>query len=299
MKLLITGAWKAQTEDLERLAALGHDIELMPDERGSLPQNIASFEGVICNGLFLYHDINLFQNLKYIQLTSAGYDRLPMEYIHSHGIKVHNAKGVYSIPMAEYAMNGVLQIYKKNSFFGENQYKKKWEKQRDLTELYGKTVCILGCGSVGKECAKRFFAFGCRVIGVDVNVRKDMYFEEILSLDDLDSCLKQSDIIVVCVPLTKETKYLLNENRISKIKTGAILVNIARGEIVETKALIEGLLEKRIGGAVLDVFEQEPLEEDNELWMMENVIVTPHNSFVGDGNRERLRQVIFENLESV
>ncbi|MBQ0099745.1 MAG: hypothetical protein KBS91_04290, partial [Firmicutes bacterium] len=135
-----------------------------------LEQNIdcSIFDIVICNGLFLYNDVKDFSSLKIVQLTSVGFDRVPMDYMKEHNIKVFNARGVYSIPMAEYALFGVLSLYKHGKEFYKNQLEKKWEKQRDVLELYGKIVCIVGCGNVGIEVAKRFSAFGCKLVGVDL-----------------------------------------------------------------------------------------------------------------------------------
>ena len=112
----------------------------------------------------------------------------------------------------------------------------------------------------------------------------------------LNETLVKSDIVVLTLPLTEKTKYLMNEERLRKMKQGSILVNIARGAIVDTVALIKAL-ENKISGAVLDVFEEEPLDDNNPLWSMDNVILTPHNSFVGDGNRQRMTDIIINNLE--
>lgn len=296
MRLLITGAWRYTEEQLSILKAQGHEITAMPDERGAIPMEYESVEGVICNGLFLYHGIEKFTGLKYIQLTSAGFDRVDMDYVNKHNIEIHNARGVYSIPMAEYALFGVLELYKQGKFFIEKQKAHAWEKHRGLLELNGKNVCILGTGSVGTEVAKRFKAFGCYVYGVDLYPRDDEAYEKIYPLSQLDSGLQNADILVLTLPLTKETKYLINKDKLSIMKKGAVLVNIARGAIVEQNALIE-VLNNKLGGAVLDVFDTEPLNENSPLWDMENVILTPHNSFVGENNGERLWQVIKANLE--
>ena len=197
--------------------------------------------------------------------------------------------------MTEFAISGVLQLYKQSRFFYENQKKSVWEKHRDVLELFGKTVCIVGCGNVGTECAKRFQVFGCKVIGVDLYPREDNAYEKIYSLASLDEALLQSDVVILTLPLTEETRYMINEQRFTKMKNGSVLVNIARGAVVDEQALLKALDEKLLG-AVLDVFEEEPLSPNNALWEKENVIITPHNSFVGDGNEERLYQVILENL---
>ena len=294
MKLLITGAWNDGKNYIDEIKAMGHEVVFMQYEKDALPCEYEWVEGVICNGLFLSHPIEKFPNLRYIQLTSAGFDRVDMDYVKAHGIEIHNARGVYSIPMAEFAICGVLQLYKQSAFFRENQRQHLWEKHRDLQELSGKNVLIVGCGSVGNECAKRFAAFGCIVTGVDLFPREDSLYQEILPLNQLDIALKRSDIIVLTLPLTEQTRHLIDENRLALLKQNAVLVNIARGAVIDTEALLKYI--DRIGGAVLDVFEEEPLEKTSPLWEKENVILTPHNSFVGERNAERLREIITGNM---
>ena len=289
MKTIITGAFQASEEDFDRLCRLGLEITYHKDERQPV-DHPEQYEAAICNGLFLYTPIEEFTNLKYIQLTSAGMDRVPLDYIRAHGIIIHNARGVYSVPMAEFAVCGVLQLYKQSRFFAENQHAHKWEKHRGLLELCGKTVCIVGCGSVGTECAKRFGAFGCRVTGVDVAVREDDAYEVIRPLEALYKSLAEADVTVLTLPLTEETRHLIDGQALAVMKRGAVLVNIARGAVADTAALTDAL-RNHLGGAVLDVFEEEPLGEDCPLWEMENVILTPHNSFVGEGNHERMMEV--------
>ena len=294
MNLLVTGAWQQATDYLEELEK-EHEVIFMQWENKELPCEYEWVEGIIGNGIFLSHPIERFKNLRYIQLTSAGYDRVPMNYVEEHQIKIHNARGVYSIPMAEFAIAGVLQLYKQARFFSNNQKNHQWIKHRDLLELNEKKVCIVGCGSVGTECAKRFSAFGCHVVGIDLYPREDEYYQEMLHLKMLDDVLSQMDIIVLTLPLTEETHHLMNDNRFAQLKERAVLVNIARGAIVDTKALIKHL--DKLGGVVLDVFEEEPLSENSELWDREDVILTPHNSFVGGNNQKRLLEVIMENLK--
>lgn len=295
MNLLVTGALNNAKDIIEELKQMGHSVVFMQQEKDAMPCDYGWVEGVICNGLFLSHPIEQFHNLKYIQLTSAGFDRVPMEYVKAHGIQIYNARGVYSIPMAEFAVAGVMQLYKQTAFFWNNHQKHIWEKHRGLLELYGKTVCIVGCGSVGTECAKRFKAFGCRILGVDLFPREDEYYEKMIGLNQLDAVLEQADIVVLTLPLAEETYHLMNHKRLNKMKDGAVLVNIARGAVIDAEALIKEM--DRLGGAVLDVFEEEPLKKNSPLWKLEKVIVTPHNSFVGEGNGERLAKVIVNNLK--
>lgn len=294
MNLLITGAWANASDHIAEVEAMGHRISFLQQERDPLPCDPDWVEGVVCNGLFLYHPISLFKNLCFIQLTSAGFDRVDMEYVHSHGIEIRNARGVYSIPMAEFAVSGVLQLYKQAQFFHENRLAHRWEKHRGLLELFGKTVAVIGCGSVGTECAKRFSAFGCRVIGIDILPRRDDAYESMLPIDRLDEILPKADVLVLTVPLTRETEKLIDRRRLSLLPETAVIVNISRGKVLDESALIEQLAAGRLSGAVLDVLETEPLEEDSPLWNMDNVILTPHNSFVGEGNGERMWVTIRE-----
>lgn len=295
MNILITGALSKADELIPKLEQLGHMVLFMQNEKEALPCEYEWVESTICNGLFLSHPIERFANLRYIQLTSAGYDRVPMDYVKAHEIEIHNARGVYSIPMAEFAICGVLQLYKQTAFFRENQKAHQWNKHRGVLELNGKTVCIVGCGSVGTECAKRFKAFGCHVVGVDLYQRVDENYDSIQMLANLCCVVAEADVVVLTLPLTDDTRKLINADCLAKMKPNCILVNIARGQIVDEHALVEALKRGMLSGAILDVFENEPLEE-SDLWDMRNVLISPHNSFVSDGNINRLHQRIVENI---
>ena len=290
MNLLITGAWTDAKKHIAEIEAMGHQVRFLQQEKGELPCTYEWVEGVICNGLFLHHPISRFINLRYIQLTSAGFDRVPMEEVQRRHIEIHNARGVYSIPMAEFAIAGVLDLYKDMARFREQQKRHEWSKNRSIRELAGSKVLIIGCGSVGTECAKRFKAFDCQVIGIDIYVRNDCYYDVIKELQELQTEVKDADVMVLTLPLTEDTRGLIDREILSSFK--GILVNIARGGVVDRKAL-----EEWNGSAVLDVFEQEPLEESSPLWEREKMIITPHNSFIGNRNGLRLKNLIIHNLE--
>ncbi len=297
MNILVTGAWRCTAEQLDSIREMGHEVVFMQNESDSLPVEPQWVEGMICNGLFLHHDIAQFTNLSYIQLTSAGFDRVPMEQVNARGIAICNARGVYGIPMAEFAVGGVLQLYKQSRFFTQNQKNRQWVKHRNLLELWGKQVTIVGCGSIGQECAKRFAAFDCHVMGVDVFEAELPNIEKMTHISKLSEVLPQSDVVVLTLPLTEQTYHLFGADTFATMKPGAILVNIARGAVVDTNALSDAL-GSHLGGAVLDVFEEEPLSDSSPLWDMENVLLTPHNSFQGDCNGQRLYHVILENLRN-
>lgn len=297
MNLLITGAWKYSAEQKDLLLKRGYTVIDMPNERGALPCDPAAVDAVICNGLFLYHPIEAFTALKKIQLTSAGLDRVPLPYLEAHRISVHNARGVYSVPMAEFALSAVLRFYKQTDFFAANQRECRWDKHRGLRELAGKTVCVVGCGSVGTECAKRFAAMGCEVIGVDAFPREDEAYTAMLPTSALRTALLRADVTVLTLPLTAETRGIMGRDELAAMPNGGVLVNIARGGVLDTDALINETKTGRLCAA-LDVFDDEPLSPDSPLWKIPAVTVTPHNSFVGEGNAARMWKVIEKNLLS-
>ena len=285
MNLLITGAWTGAAQYFPILRESGHSICFLQQEADPLPCDPAWVEGVICNGLFLHHPIESFSSLRYIQLTSAGFDRIPMDYVHAKGIEIHNARGVYSVPMAEFAVAGVLAVYKDLAQFQRQQEQHIWKKNRNLRELAGKRVVIVGCGDVGTECAKRFQAFGCSVTGVNRSVKSQVGFDRVVGLEALDRELAEADVVVVTVALTPETVRLVKAGH---LKQDAVLVNISRGSIVDLKDMA--------CAAVLDVLDEEPLPQHSDLWDRDHVLITPHNSFVGDGNAARLADLILKNL---
>lgn len=295
-ELLLTGAFNYSEEQLQKIEELGYNITYVQEERVELDIDVSIFDATVSNALFLYNDIKKFTNLTTIQLTSAGFDRVPMDYIKEHNIQVNNANDVYSKPMAEWALLKVLEIYKKSRVFYKNQEKQLWQKERELLELQDKTVSIIGFGNVGQEIAKRFRAFEAYIIGVDIQEVKSEYLDQYFHIQELDKVIKQSDVLILTLPLTKQTHGILDKEKFKQMKDDIVLVNIARGELINEFDLIQTLNQGRFLGVALDVFEEEPLR-DSELWNFENVIITPHNSFISDRASERLFELICTNLE--
>lgn len=296
MKTLITRAFKVTQQEKSLLDSLGLDITFWADEHAEVPDP-EQYEAVISYELFKYNDIARFTALKYMQVTSAGLDHLPMVEIRRRGIVLNNARGVYSVPMAEFALCGVLQLYKQSRRFAANQQAHRWERLRGLQEIAGKQVLIVGVGSIGCEVAKRFAAFDAVVSGVDVVPISSPYFHSILPAARLDEMLPQADIVVITLPLMASTRHMFDAARLARFREDALLVNLARGAIVDQAALVAALQAGRLGGAVLDVFEQEPLPQDDPLWDMPNVLVTPHNSFLSESNNSSMFRVVLRNLQ--
>ncbi len=298
MKLLLTGFAGFTENQREKLENLGFDIEFLKDERQASNYDVSDVDCLVCNNLFSYKNIDEFKKLKFVQLISAGTDRIDTKVLAEKGIVLKNARGVYSKPIAEHIMMCVLCFYKNYHFYYENQKKAIWQKQRTVFELAGKNVLIFGTGSIACETAKRFSAFDCKVFGVNTSGNKVQYFDDVFKNDDFESVLKNSDIIVSTLPLSEDTKHFFNKDFFDKVKKESLFVNVSRGSVVDENSLLYALDENLIAGAVLDVFENEPLSETSELWKNKKVIVTPHNSFVGENNNSRLFALAYENLKS-
>ncbi|MGF2618140.1 hypothetical protein FZC84_20980 [Rossellomorea vietnamensis] len=302
MNVLLTGAFEYSNDQIKLFSDLGFKIYFVQDERVALGEQQLNFrideiEYVVCNSLFLYNDITCFKSLKFIQLTSAGTDRIPFDYIEQQNITLFNAKDVYSIPIAEWVLLKTLEFYKQAHFFYESQKNKIWNKNRNLLELTGKSAAIIGFGSVGNEIAKRLSSFGVEVIAVNKhNKATSSNIKEAYLVSDLEKVLKMSDIIILSLPYTKQNHHIIDNKMLSLMKANSVLVNVSRGGIIDENALVKQLDSGRFLGVALDVFEEEPLPNSNPLWECKRVSVTPHNSFVSDKVKDRLFNIILDNL---
>lgn len=297
MNLLLTGAFPYTEEQKRQLEMLGYSLLFVQDERRELSFDVSKIEAIVCNGLFLYNDIQQFEALKFIQLTSAGLDRAPLPYIREKNIQLYNARGVFSVPMAEWTVCKVLDYYKQSDYFRKMQNALSWTKNRDIKELSGRTVGIIGGGSVGLEVAKRFKAFDMTILVADLYEVYAPFVNQYFHIDDIMQFLPLCDVLVLTVPLTEQTYHWIDKRKLGIMKPEAVFVNISRGAVIHEKEFIEALRNKEIAYAALDVFEEEPLSENNLLWRMDNVSVSPHNSFVSDRNNIRLFDLIYSNLK--
>ncbi|OME82142.1 hypothetical protein BK120_15845 [Paenibacillus sp. FSL A5-0031] len=303
MNLLLTGAYQYTDSQINQLISLGCKVVLVQDERLSINKNALNIELsdiniIVCNGLFMNNDIAQFNGLKFIQLTSAGLDKIPLNYIENHDIQLANAKGIYSIPMAEWVIVKILEIYKNTRYFEEAQRRSEWMKNRNLLELNGKIVGIIGTGSVGIEVAKRLKVFGCNVMGFDNSGNKKEYFDECKTVNELNLHVGQCDIVVLTLPLTDKSKHIINYEMLNSMKDDAVLVNVSRGGIINEEDLIAHLEKGKLRGVALDVFEMEPLEKQSILWDIPRVLITPHNSFISDNTPIRMFELIYRNIKA-
>ncbi len=239
-----------------------------------------------------------------IQQPSVGYQHIDIEAAAANGIPVANAAGANAIAVAEHTMMGALACLKKLGLQMEKMKQGVWAQdemaQYGVFELYGKTLGIIGMGRIGREVAARAVGFGCTVVYNDPErMSCDLESELSAVYCELDELVAKSDVLCLHTPLTPETRGLLGADRIASMKPNAIVVNVARGEVVDEEALAAALKEGRLAGAVIDVFSEEPVPADNPLLDAPNVVLTPHTAGATNESRMRIISVAMANIVRV
>jgi phosphoglycerate dehydrogenase-like enzyme/glyoxylase-like metal-dependent hydrolase (beta-lactamase superfamily II) len=257
-----------------------------------------------CAGNFVTPEfMRAAKNLRWVQQFSAGVEQITFipELQGNDQVILTNMRTMYGPPISDHVMGMLLSLYRSLPHYQDLMKEGKWGKGEQApfqSELLGKTMLVVGLGGNGGETAKRAHAFGMRVIAVDP---KDMacpvYVARLEKPARLNALLPAADVVVLAAPLTPDTQSLLGTDRFALMKEGAFLINIARGKMVDTNAMLGALQSKKLRGVGLDVTEPEPLPPDHVLWRMPNVIVTPHVSGQSPGTRFRTRQLFIENMK--
>lgn len=295
-ELLLTGAFKYNTDQLNQIKQLDYNITYLENELEELDLDFSKFTHVVCNSLFLYNDITQFKSLKMIQVTSSGLDRLPLDYIIKKEIILKSANDIYSNPIAEFVITKILDIYKNTYTFYEQQKNKIWLKHKNLDELSNKKIAIVGYGNIGRNLAKKLKSFDAKIFAVGRRYNIDENVDEFIYSNEFDQNINKFDIIILTLPLNDNTKGYITYNTLLNMKENAILVNVSRGQIINTSDLYKYLLLNPKVHIILDVFENEPLNKDDDLWKYSNVYITPHNSYASINNNEKLYNLIYNNL---
>jgi D-2-hydroxyacid dehydrogenase (NADP+) len=236
-------------------------------------------------------------NLKWIYSFSSGVEKFPIDELIKKNVILTNNRGVHATQIAEQALGYMINFNRLFHISIRNQIIKKWEKNYNFSELSGKTVCIIGAGTIGKEIARKAKAFDMNVIGVKKNPEKLEYFDTVSGTDKLLECLGYSDYNVLITPLTDETFHFIGEKEFKSMKKSSYFINISRGDTVDENALIDALINRNIAGAGLDVFHNEPLIPDSHLWEMENVILTPHTAGICPDVFKKSLDIFFKSYE--
>ncbi len=246
--------------------------------------------------------IHLMKKLRWIQMTWAGANQYTSAPNFPDHITLTSASGAYGAVISEYIVSGILTLYKNMFSYRVQLQRGGWNRIESDDTLEGKRILILGTGNIGQETAKRLRCFGAYTVGIcRTQARKHLFFDEIYTIDHVDAQLPGADVVVIALPGTTKTRGLFDAERIRKLKSDAILVNVGRGFIVNTDDLTNALQNRFLRGAVLDVTDPEPLPESHPLRTMENVLLTPHISGVSWGKnmftRKRILDIFCENIK--
>lgn len=241
--------------------------------------------------------VSKMSSLKWVHSGQAGIEQMPQKLLKEKRVKVTNSRGINSITIAEYVLCMLLNLERNTYKFYEAYKAKKWDMETHLDEIAGKIISILGLGKVGMEIAKRAKAFDMHVIGVDLSSVNSEYIDEVYLPVDINRVASKSDYLVICMPLTKDTYHMIDKDVIQKMKNTATIVNVGRGPIVNMEDLVLALNSDKIRAAVIDVFDEEPVLPDSELWNVKNMIITPH--IAGDRQKSympRMMKIMCNNL---
>jgi phosphoglycerate dehydrogenase-like enzyme len=238
------------------------------------------------------------RNLAFIQTLGAGVDHLDAEDIARHKVHLCNGSGFNAVPIAEFVMARILEVWKHLRVIDQYQRDRVWKKQFGQA-LAGNKMGIVGLGSIGRATAQLARPFGVVVVACRRSARpgdQDSGVDRLYPSDELDDMISDCDIVVIAAPATDETRLLFNAQRIAKMKPGAVLCNIARGDLVDESALITALTDGHLSAAILDVATQEPLPPDNLLWSAPNCYLSPHTAAAEGYSRRPLVQRTARNL---
>jgi phosphoglycerate dehydrogenase-like enzyme len=243
-------------------------------------------------------------NLTWVHSSAAAVQGLlALPELAERGIRITNSRGIQAIPIAEHVMGGLLVLSRKFDRTMAAQRDRQWI-QAELCDtnwpfmLHGRSMTIVGLGTIGLEIARRAHAFGMRVTGVRKRVDQPLpeFVDRVVGPQQLDDALKGCDVLVVSAPGVAETAGMIGAAELGLLNLGAIVVNVARAQIVDEPALLAGLGSGRLGGAVLDVFEREPLDAESPLWSIPNVVLTPHASGFRESHWDEVVDLFSENL---
>ena len=271
-------------ETREALAARFPDLRIVVlPESGDVPEDARDATVLYRAGMpfdALRTALAQLPDLAWIHTASAGFNWVLIPEVVARPIRLTRTARVLDVPIAEYAVGATLALLKRFPAYLEAQRERRWDRAMDARGLDGATVGVIGAGAIGRAAAVRYRAFGARLWGMKRDPEPLPEFDEILPRAELDRLLEGSDVVLVACPLTPETRHLLGRAQFARMKPTAVLVNVARGEVLVEDDLIEALRARTIAAAALDVFTVEPLPAASPLWSLDNVLLTPHVSYV-------------------
>jgi phosphoglycerate dehydrogenase-like enzyme len=278
----------------ERLPEYDVRLAATPTEERELVQRAPVIAGTTIDETLL----DRAENLNLFACSYAGYGHLPMDAFEERGVGVTTASGVHGPNIAEDVLGFILTLTRRHHEGWRRKQRREW-RAYETRELAGSTVTIVGLGALGTAITERLDGFDVDTIGVRHSPEKGGPTDEVYGTDELHEVLARTDYLVLAVPLTDETRELIGSAEFTTLPPDAMVVNVARGPVIDTDALVSALRSNAIDGAGLDVTDPEPLPEDHPLWGFENVLITPHNAGNTPEYYERLADIVAENLRRV
>lgn len=294
-RVLVAGVSEEQLESLQRAVP---EVDLFTAARDELVSKVVDADALVgtCDPAI----VKAGKRLRWVQIGSAGVSYCMYPELVNSDITLTNAKIIQGPEIADHALALLLFLTRKLGSAAANMNVGDWSRQpySDLIELRGKTALVVGLGGIGTQVAERSAAFGMRVFGIDP---KDIsYINSVQNVgkpDQLRDFLPLADVVFMCAPITAESNLMFGADEFSLMKKGAYFINVSRGKIVDTRALLKAAESGRLAGVGLDVTEPEPLPKDHPLWKLENVIITPHIAGQSDGITQRRMELFKENLK--
>jgi phosphoglycerate dehydrogenase-like enzyme len=244
------------------------------------------------------------RKLRWIHSPAAAVHQLMYPELIQSSVVVTNSTAIHGPVVAEHAITVLLALAKRLPQAMQYQARREWSQdqlwhgQPRPREVADSTVVVIGMGGIGREFAARAKALGMKVLAVRENPSKGLSgADEVYSSEQIDEVLPHADYVLLCTPVTPATTGLINARRLGKMKPDAYLINVARGPLIDEPALLDALQHRRIAGAALDVFNEEPLPANSPFWQLDNVLITPHTAAVTDRLWERHLRLMVDNLK--
>lgn len=240
-------------------------------------------------------------NLQWLHVCSAGTDRPAYRQLHQRGVTITHSSGANALAVAHTAIAGMLALARDVPLWVRKQAQREWYPQRHEEaprDVDGTTVVVVGTGAIGQAIARVCRAMGMRVLGVRRQAVPVADFDAVVAQADLNAVLPKADWLVLACPLTPETRGLVSAERLALLPSGARLVNIGRGALVDEAALAEALIGGRLAGAYSDVFVEEPLPPTSPLWAAPNMLISAHSAGAVQGFADRATQIFIHNLKA-
>jgi phosphoglycerate dehydrogenase-like enzyme len=278
----------------ERLPDREVRLARTPDEARELVERAP-----VVTGAYISEELlDRARDLRLFACIYAGVGHLPMDAFEDRSVAVTNGSGVHGPNIAEYVLGGMLTFTRGFHRAWQRQQRREYRSFR-TRELTGATVTVAGLGAIGQTVVDRLDPFDVETVGVRYTPEKGGPTDEVLGFGDASDAFARSDYLVLACPLTDATEGLVDEEAFYTLPSGAVMINVARGKVVETDALVKAIQRNRIRGAVLDVTDPEPLPADHDLWTFSNVLLTPHNAGDTPHYYERVADILAENLRQV